>query len=74
MEGIKAQQHFPHNPPLVCASHPGDEAASLMQIILMEKVYNKGAKSNSYVATILKYALSSWSLRIICIIIAEIWN
>lgn len=39
MEGNEAQPHIPTSPPPVHASHPGDEAASLMQIVVMEQVH-----------------------------------
>lgn len=42
MEGIRAQQHLPTSPPLPAS------AASLMQIILMKKVYKEGARSRSF--------------------------
>lgn len=44
MEGIRAQQHLPTPPPVPAS------AASLMQIILMKKVYEEGARSRSFVA------------------------
>lgn len=55
-EGIRAQNILPPPPP-VRASHPRAEAASLMQMVLMEKVYNQGAKSESCVALISNYTL-----------------